>query len=61
LVYLKFPIKTVSELFNTRIQLLKAKKAFGGKEFEISEKYFYFYQNVLSKRVIQKNIISKTF
>lgn len=58
-IYLKFPIKNFSELFNTRIQLLKAKTVFGGKEFEVSEKFFYFYQNVLSKRTVQKSIFVK--
>jgi|APCry1669189241_1035207.scaffolds.fasta_scaffold13688_2 hypothetical protein len=59
LIYLKFPIKNLSELFSTRIQLLKARTVFSGKEFEVSEKFFYFYQNVLSKRVAQKNTLVK--
>lgn len=59
LVYLKFPIKNLTELFNTRIQLIKAKKNFIGKEFEISEKFLFFYQNVISKRIIQKSILVK--
>lgn len=59
LVYLKFPIKSLSELFSTRLQLLKAKGVFSGKELDVSEKFFYFYQNVLSKRVIQKSILVK--
>ena len=59
LVYLKFPIKNLSELFNTRIQLLKAKNLFSGKNFAETSKFFYFYQNVLSKRVTQKSIFFK--
>jgi hypothetical protein len=59
LIYLKFPIKNLSELFSTRIQLLKARIIFSGKEFEVSEKFFCFYKNVLSKRVAQKNISVK--
>jgi len=59
LIYLKFLIKSLSELFSTRIQLLKSRIIFSGKEFKVSEKFFYFYQNVLSKKVA--NITTKKY